>query len=51
MLEEYIVNLAQALKDKDKKRRDRILSDLRKLHMDDSTALMLALEYSKENTA
>ena len=48
MLDEYIHNLAEALKAKDYKRRDKILADLRKLHMDDSTALMLALHIMKE---
>ena len=45
-LETYIWNLAKALKNKDKKRRDDILAELRKLGMDSSTALTLAMDYS-----
>ena len=49
MLDEYIDRLAEALKAKDKKRRDSILADLRKLGMDASTALSLALMYVNED--
>jgi hypothetical protein len=45
-LEEYIYKLAKAIHNKDKKRRDEILSELRKLGMDSSTALTLAMDYS-----
>ena len=49
MLEEYILKLAEAIRKKDLKRRDRILSDLRKLGMDNSTALSLALSIGNED--
>lgn len=45
-LEEYIYKLAKAIHNKDKKRRDEILAELRKLGMDSSTALTLAMDYS-----
>lgn len=48
VLEEYLYKLAKAIQDKDKKQRDRILTELRKLNMDSSTALMLAREYIPE---
>jgi hypothetical protein len=48
VLEEYIYNLAKALKTNDKKRRDDILADLRKLGVDSSTALLLAMDYSTD---
>ena len=50
MLEEYINHLAEAIRYKDKLRRDRILADLRKLGMDDSTSLYLALEELKKGS-
>jgi hypothetical protein len=45
-LENYIYKLAKALHNKDKKQRDAILAELRKLGMDSSTALTLAMDYS-----
>ena len=45
-LETYIYKLAKALRNKDKKQRDAILAELRKLGMDSSTALTLAMDYS-----
>ena len=45
-LETYIYKLAKALHNKDKKQRDAILAELRKLGMDSSTALTLAMDYS-----
>lgn len=45
-LENYIYKLAKALHNKDKKQRDQILAELRKLGMDSSTALTLAMDYS-----
>ena len=45
-LETYIYKLAMALHNKDKKRRDEILAELRTLGMDSSTALTLAMDYS-----
>lgn len=47
-LETYIYKLAMALNNRDKKRRDEILAELRKLGMDSSTALTLAMDYSVE---
>ena len=46
--ETYIYKLAMALKNRDKKRRDEILAELRKLGVDSSTALTLAMDYSVE---
>ena len=45
-LENYIYKLAKALHNKYKKQRDAILAELRKLGMDSSTALTLAMDYS-----
>lgn len=44
--EVYIYKLAKALNKNDKKQRDAILAELRKLGMDSSTALTLAMDYS-----
>lgn len=44
--ETYIYKLAMALKNRDKKRRDEMLAELRKLGIDSSTALTLAMDYS-----
>ena len=45
-LEEYIWKLSKAIRSKDKKKSDDILAELRKLGMDSSTALTLAMDYS-----
>lgn len=44
--EVYIYKLAKALHKNDKKQRDAILAELRKLGMDSSTALTLAMDYA-----
>lgn len=48
LLEEYIYKLAKAINNNDKKQRDKILAEMRKLNVDSSTALILAREYMPE---